>query len=217
MSEGILVTVSGFSGSGKSTLMKELLKKYDQYAFSISATTRQPRPGERDGIEYFFKTLEEFQQMIAKDAFMEYVRYADNYYGTPKFYVEDQLANGKDVILEIEIEGAIEVKQKCPDTLLLFVAPPSVGELERRLLERGTETIESMQFRLARAVEESKKMKGYDYIVINDVLEDCVEQIHRIICSQRQLASKQIEFISQIQQELKRKIKDVTSVLQRID
>lgn len=203
MSEGILVAVSGFSGAGKGTLMKDLLKKYDQYALSISATTRQPRPGERDGVEYFFKTSEEFRKMIAEDAFIEYARYVDNYYGTPRSYVEEQLAAGKDVILEIEIQGALEVKRKRPDTLLLFVTPPSAGELERRLVGRGTETMEVIQSRLSRAVEESKGMGGYDYIVINDVLEDCVEQMHQIICSQRQSASHQIEFISQIQKELK--------------
>ena len=141
--------------------------------------------------------------MIAEDAFIEYARYVDNYYGTPRSYVEEQLAAGKDVILEIEIQGALEVKRKRPDTLLLFVTPPSAGELERRLVGRGTETMEVIQSRLSRAVEESKGMGGYDYIVINDVLEDCVEQMHQIICSQRQSASHQIEFISQIQKELK--------------
>ena len=203
MSEGILVAVSGFSGAGKGTLMKELLKKYDQYALSISATTRQPRPGERDGVEYFFKTSEEFRKMIAEDAFIEYARYVDNYYGTPRSYVEEQLAAGKDVILEIEIQGALEVKRKRPDTLLLFVTPPSAGELERRLVGRGTETMEVIQSRLSRAVEESKGMGGYDYIVINDVLEDCVDEVHKIIQGEHRKSFRNMDFIEKMRQELK--------------
>ena len=118
--KGILIVVSGFSGSGKGTIMKELLKQYDNYALSISATTRNPRPGEKDGREYFFKTVEDFEKMIAKEELIEYARYVDNYYGTPRAYVEEQLDAGKDVILEIEIQGALKVKEKFPDTLLLF-------------------------------------------------------------------------------------------------
>ena len=122
---GILIVVSGFSGSGKGTIMKELLKRYDNYALSISATTRAPREGETDGQEYFFKTREEFEKMIAKEELIEYAEYVNNYYGTPRAYVEEQLTAGKDVILEIEIQGALKVKKKFPDTLLLFVTPPS--------------------------------------------------------------------------------------------
>ena len=127
--KGILIVVSGFSGSGKGTIMKELLKQYDNYALSISATTRNPRPGEEDGREYFFKTVEDFEKMIAKEELIEYARYVDNYYGTPRAYVEEQLEAGKDVILEIEIQGALKVKEKFPDTLLLFVTPPSAEDL----------------------------------------------------------------------------------------
>lgn len=122
---GILIVVSGFSGSGKGTIMNEIMRKYDNYALSVSATTRNPRPGETDGKEYFFKTVEEFEKMIAKDELIEYARYVDNYYGTPRAYVEEQLDAGKDVILEIEIQGALKVKEKFPDTLLLFVTPPT--------------------------------------------------------------------------------------------
>ena len=136
--KGILIVVSGFSGSGKGTIMKELLKQYDNYALSISATTRNPRPGEEDGREYFFKTVEDFEKMIAKEELIEYARYVDNYYGTPRAYVEEQLEAGKDVILEIEIQGALKVKEKFPDTLLLFVTPPSAKELKNRLIGRGT-------------------------------------------------------------------------------
>ena len=140
--KGILIVVSGFSGSGKGTIMKELLKQYDNYALSISATTRNPRPGEEDGREYFFKTVEDFEKMIAKEELIEYARYVDNYYGTPRAYVEEQLEAGKDVILEIEIQGALKVKEKFPDTLLLFVTPPSAEELKSRLVGRGTETMD---------------------------------------------------------------------------
>ena len=129
---GILIVVSGFSGSGKGTIMKELLKRYDNYALSISATTRAPREGETDGREYFFKTREEFEKMIAKEELIEYAEYVNNYYGTPRAYVEEQLTAGKDVILEIEIQGAMKVKKKFPDTLLLFVTPPSAEELRKR-------------------------------------------------------------------------------------
>ena len=149
--KGILIVVSGFSGSGKGTIMKELLKRYDNYALSISATTRQPREGEEDGREYFFKTREEFEKMIAKDELIEYARYVDNYYGTPRAYVEEQLDAGKDVILEIEIQGALKVKEKFPETLLLFVTPPTAKELRNRLVGRGTETMDVIDFRMNRA------------------------------------------------------------------
>ena len=154
--KGLLIVVSGFSGSGKGTIMKQLLKKYEeQYALSVSATTRQPRPGEVDGREYFFRTTEQFEEMIGQDALIEYAQYVGNYYGTPKAYVEQQLAAGKDVILEIEIQGALKVKKKFPDTLLLFVTPPSVDVLRERLIGRGTEDAETVKKRLGRAVEEA--------------------------------------------------------------
>ena len=138
--QGILIVVSGFSGSGKGTIMKELLKRYDNYALSVSATTRQPREGEVEGKEYFFKTREEFEKMIAKEELIEYARYVNNYYGTPRAYVEEQLDSGKDVILEIELQGALKIKKKFPEALLLFVSPPSANELNRRLVNPGTET-----------------------------------------------------------------------------
>lgn len=165
---GILIVVSGFSGSGKGTIMNEIMRKYDNYALSVSATTRNPRPGETDGKEYFFKTVEEFEKMIAKDELIEYARYVDNYYGTPRAYVEEQLDAGKDVILEIEIQGALKVKEKFPDTLLLFVTPPTAEELRRRLVGRGTETMDVIDFRMKRAKEEALGMDRYDYLIIND-------------------------------------------------
>ena len=152
--EGILIVVSGFSGAGKGTIMKALLERYDNYALSISATTRNPRPGEEEGKAYFFKTTEEFEKMIAQDDLIEYAMYVGNYYGTPKAYVEEQLCAGKDVILEIEIQGALKVKEKFPNTLLLFVTPPSAEELRKRLEGRGTETQEVIDGRMKRAIEE---------------------------------------------------------------
>ncbi len=150
--------VSGFSGAGKGTLMKRLLEKYDTYSLSISATTRAPREGEEHGREYFFHSKEEFEELISQDALIEYAQYVENYYGTPKAYVEKQLAAGRDVILEIEIQGALKVKEKMPDTLLMFVTPPSAMELKRRLTDRGTETPEVIESRLRRASEEAKGM-----------------------------------------------------------
>lgn len=198
---GVLVVVSGFSGAGKGTVMKRLLEKYDNYALSISVTTRKPRPGEEDGREYFFRTKEEFEKYIEDDALIEYAQYVDNYYGTPRFYVEEQLAAGKDVILEIEIQGAMKVKEKNPEAVLVFVTPPTVEELKRRLTERGTETPEVIAERLARASEEAEGMHNYDYLLLNDVLEDCVDELHQIIQSEHARSWRNKEFISRIQEE----------------
>lgn len=181
--QGTLVVVSGFAGTGKGTVMKELLRRYDSYALSISATTRNPRPGEVDGREYFFKTIEEFEQMIEKNEFVEYACYVGNYYGTPKKYVQEQLEAGKDVILEIEIQGALNIKSQFPNALLLFIAPPSADVLKARLVGRGTESEDVIEQRLARAVEESKGIENYDYLVVNDDLDECVETVHQMIQS----------------------------------
>ena len=201
--KGILIVVSGFSGAGKGTLMKKLMETYDNYALSISMTTRKPREGERDGVEYFFATREEFEKKIAEDKLIEYACYCDNYYGTPREYVEQQLEAGKDVILEIEIQGALKVKEKFPECLLLFVTPPSAAELERRLVGRGTETPEVIAKRLARASEESEGIEAYDYIVVNDDLEECVKQLHGIVTEAHYAPSRCAEFIKEIREELK--------------
>lgn len=199
---GILVVVSGFSGAGKGTLMKRLMEKYDNYALSVSATTRDPRPGEEHGREYFFHTKKEFEELILEDALVEYAQYVDNYYGTPKAYVEKQLNMGKDVILEIEIQGALKVKKKMPNTLLLFVTPPNAEELKKRLINRGTESLEVIESRLSRASEEAKGMSEYDYILINDVIEDCVDHMHSIIQSQHDAVRNRQEFIKEITDEI---------------
>jgi guanylate kinase len=199
---GILVVVSGFSGAGKGTLIKRLMEKYDNYALSISATTREPRPGEEHGREYFFHTKQEFEELILQDALIEYARYVDNYYGTPKAYVEKQLSMGKDVILEIEIQGALKVKEKLPETLLLFVTPPSAQELKRRLVGRGTESMEVIESRLSRAFEEAQGMEEYDSILVNDQIEDCVDQMHAVIQSQHCKTENCRDFIRKITGEI---------------
>lgn len=199
---GILVVVSGFSGAGKGTLMKRLMEKYDNYALSVSATTRDPRPGEEHGREYFFHTKKEFEELILEDALIEYAQYVDNYYGTPKAYVEKQLNMGKDVILEIEIQGALKVKKKMPNTLLLFVTPPNAEELKHRLVNRGTESMDVIESRLSRASEEAKGMSEYDYILINDVIEECVDNMHSIIQSQHDAVKNRQEFIKEITEEI---------------
>ena len=199
--KGTLVVISGFSGAGKGTVMKRLMEKYDDYALSISVTTRNPREGERDGIEYFFKTKEEVETMIENDEFLEYARYVDNYYGTPRFYVEEMLAKGKNVILEIEIQGAMQIKAKNPEAVLVFVTPPSFEELRNRLVGRGTETADVIESRLRRASEEAEGMPSYDYILVNDQVEDCVDRLHQIILSERAKAQRNEEFINTIRQE----------------
>lgn len=202
--KGILIVVSGFSGAGKGTLMKELLQNYDNYALSISATTRNPREGETDGKEYFFKTVEEFEKMIAQDALIEYAKYVNNYYGTPRAYVEEQLEAGKDVILEIEIQGALKVKEKFPETLLLFVTPPDAETLRNRLVGRGTETMDVIESRMQRAAEEAEGMDAYDYLVVNDDLSVCVEEMHSIIQGELRRVSRNAEFVEQIKNQLKK-------------
>ena len=203
MNKGILVVVSGFSGAGKGTVMKRLMEKYDGYALSVSATTRKPRPGEEDGREYFFRTRDEFEKLIEEDALLEYARYVENYYGTPRSYVEEQLQAGRNVILEIEIQGAMKIKEKIPEALLVFVTPPTVEELERRLTGRGTETAQVIADRLARASEEAEVMGQYDYILVNDTVEECVDHLHQIIVSEHSRVSRNAEFIADIQKQTK--------------
>ena len=202
--KGALTVISGFSGAGKGTVVKQLLDKYD-YGLSISATTRSPREGEQDGREYFFKTKEEFEQMIAEHQLIEYARYVGNYYGTPKEYVVQQLEQGKDVILEIEMQGALHVREILPEVNLIFLTPPSVDVLEQRLRGRGTETEEVIRDRMARAKEECSYMEKYDYIVVNDDLDECVENVHRLIRSLHYKREQQEKFIKKIKQEFEKR------------
>lgn len=200
---GILIVVSGFSGAGKGTLMKALLAKYEErYALSISATTRKPRPGEEDGREYFFISTEEFEDKIANDELIEYARYVEHYYGTPRDYVERQLAAGKDVILEIEIQGAFKVREKYPDALLLFVTTPSAGALKERLMGRGTEDADTIAARLQRAAEEAAGMDWYDYLVVNDDLDQCIEEVHSMIVNEHNRVFRNQDHIRLMIEEL---------------
>lgn len=207
MHKGILIVLSGFSGAGKGTLMKKLMETYDNYALSISMTTRAPRPGEQDGREYFFSTREVFEEKIAQNGLIEYAEYCGNYYGTPRDYVETQLEAGRDVILEIEIQGMRKVKQMFPQMLPLFVTPPSAAELERRLRGRGTETEEVIRKRLCTAVTEAEGIEDYEYIVINDDLDACVKEIHSIVQAAKRVPARNAEFINHIRDELKVKSK----------
>lgn len=201
MSKGILTVVSGFSGAGKGTVMKRLLESRGNYALSISVTTREPREGEAEGREYFFRTKEEVEKMIREDQLLEYAKYVDHYYGTPRKYVEDRLAEGKDVILEIEIQGALQIKKKVPEAVLVFITPPSMAELERRLTERGTEVPEVIASRLARASVEAGSMDKYDYVLVNDKVEDCVETLRQLISSEHLRSQRNMDFIRKIQKE----------------
>ena len=201
MSKGILTVVSGFSGAGKGTVMKRLLESRGNYALSISVTTREPREGEAEGREYFFRTKEEVEKMIREDQLLEYAKYVDHYYGTPRKYVEDRLAEGKDVILEIEIQGALQIKKKVPEAVLVFITPPSMAELERRLTERGTEVPEVIASRLARASVEAGSMDKYDYVLVNDKVEDCVETLRQLISSEHLRSQRNMDFICKIQDE----------------
>lgn len=201
---GILIVISGFSGAGKGTLVKALLQKYSNYALSVSMTTRAPREGERDGIEYFFTTREKFEETIRENGLIEYAPYCGNYYGTPRAYVEEQMSLGNNVILEIEIQGALKIKEKFPESLLIFVTPPSAEELKRRLEKRGTESPEVIAKRLSRAAEESEGIEAYDYIVVNDRLEDCVEELHRLVAAARRAPVRSKGLIKEIREELQK-------------
>jgi guanylate kinase len=205
--KGLLVVVSGFSGAGKGSIMKRILQKYDNYALSISATTRDPRPGEMDGQDYFYKTQKQFEKMIDKDELIEYASYQGNYYGTPKAYVEKQLNSGKDVILEIEVQGATKVKELLPDTVLIFVTPPSAAELRDRLTKRATESADQIRGRLRRAVVEAEYMPTYDYILVNDDLETAVTELDEIVRAEHKKSKESSALITRMTTELKELLK----------
>ena len=180
MSKGKLIVISGPAGTGKGTVINGLMER-ERYALSVSATTRAPRGFEQDGINYFFKTVEEFEKMIENDEFLEYAKFVDNYYGTPKKYVLDKLEEGKNVLLEIEVQGALQVKKNYPDATLIFLLPPSMDELESRLRGRATDSEETIVKRLARANEEMEYKDKYDYQVVNLEVEQAVQEIEDII------------------------------------
>ena len=180
MSKGKLIVISGASGVGKGTVLGIMMKKRKDLSFSVSATTRPPRPGEIDGVHYYFITREKFEAMIAAGDFLEYDAHAANYYGTPRAQAEEKQAHGP-VLLDIEPKGARQVKEKAPDAVLIFIMPPSVQELERRLRGRGDTSEEQIQMRMERAIWEMEQRAWYDHVVVNDDPERCAEEILKII------------------------------------
>ena len=200
---GILTIISGFSGAGKGTVVRSLLDRYPEtYRLSVSATTRKPREGEVHGIHYLFTSKEAFEDMIAGGQLLEHACYVGNYYGTPRQYVEQQMAAGYDVILEIEQQGALKVKAAMPEAILVFLTPPSAAELERRLRGRGTETEEVILSRLSQACVEAEVIDRYDYLVVNDDLETCVEGLHRLLQGEHARTCYNAEQISSIKADL---------------
>ena len=203
MPKGKTFIICGPSGVGKGTVVSRLLEADPTLYFSVSATTRAPREGEAEGREYFFKTREEFEEMIAREELIEYACYVGNYYGTPRAYVEEQLEQGRDVVLEIEIQGARKIKSQFPDAVLLFVTTKDAQELKKRLISRGTEDPDVIDQRLLRAVQESEGIEEYDYLVVNDRLEVCVEEIHSIIESEHRKIRYNMELVNQVRAELR--------------
>ena len=199
---GVLTVISGFSGAGKGTLVKKLISEYDNYSLSISMTTRAPRDGEKDGVDYFFIDRAAFERNISEGRMLEYAEYVGNYYGTPREYVEKQLGQGRDVILEIEYLGAFQVKKMLPEALLLFVTPPRATELLRRLRGRNTETEDKIRDRMKRAIEEADIVDKYEYILLNDDIDICVRQTHEIIQNAKYSVSRNAAFIQEIKKEL---------------
>ena len=196
MRKGKTFIISGPSGVGKSTVLKALLEKRSDVYFSVSATTRAPRPGEEDGVHYHFMDANSFRQRIAADEFLEYAEYVGNFYGTPKKYVDEAMEQGKDVILDIEVQGAIQVCSKRPETVRIFIAPPSWEELERRLTERGTDSPEKVQKRLLRAKVEFQTAHTYDYFVINDTVEEAVAELDSIMTAEHCKPTERMEIIN---------------------
>ncbi len=195
--KGLLIVLSGPSGCGKGTMVAEILKRGD-CAVSVSATTRAPREGEADHVHYHFISREEFERRIAEDGFLEHAQYVGNYYGTPRKEVEEMRAQGKHVILEIEVQGAFQIREKCPDAILVFTIPPTLDELRRRLHKRGTETEEVIEQRVARAAEELPLAKQYDYIILNDDLQDAVDDFGAMIRAEMLKPAYQTERIGEM-------------------
>ena len=197
--KGLLLVISGPAGVGKGTINISLISRNSDIRMSVSATTRQPRPGEIDGVHYFFKTEEEFQDMINKGAFLEYMRvFNTHYYGTPKSFVEQELAEGRSVILEIDVQGAMRVKAAYPDAVLIFIAPPSMSELKSRLIHRGTESSEAIDRRFETAFQEMEFVDRYDYVVVNDILDLAIARTEDIIVAERCKVSRNGELIEKL-------------------
>lgn len=199
--KGVLIVISGFSGVGKGTVVKKLIEKYN-YSLSVSATTRAPRPGEVDGKEYYFKSVEEFRNLIDYNGFIEWAQYVENYYGTPRKYVEDELELGHNVILEIEVQGAMHIKEQYPDAVLIFLTAPDAESLRKRLEGRGTEEPKIIAKRLKRAYEETDDMQYYDYLVVNDDLETCVDNVNAVIIAESFKTVNNKEYITKTKNDL---------------
>lgn len=191
MARGMLIVLSGPSGVGKGTVRKAIFdQKGNDFQYSISMTTRKPRPGEKNGVDYFFVSKEEFEEHIRKGEMLEYAKYVDNYYGTPLKYVNDTLDSGKDVFLEIEVNGAMQVRSKVPDGVFIFLTPPDLQELKHRLIHRGTESMQVINERIHKAFGEIQMMQNYDYAVVNDKVPLAVNRIKDIIRSERLRVSR---------------------------
>ena len=190
---GLLIVISGASGTGKGTVCKKILADLPEVAYSVSATTRNPRPGEIDGKEYYFLSVDDFKTWILEEKFLEYANVYGNFYGTPLNKIEERLSRGEDVLLEIDVQGALNVKQKCPEGVYIFLLPPSLEELKRRIEGRGTENAESLTKRLKNAVEEIKIGREYDYVVVNDSIDGAVDQIKAILTAERLKVARNTE------------------------
>ena len=196
MTKGKCFIVSGPSGVGKSTVLHALMAKRKNVYFSVSATTRDPRPGEVDGVHYHFLNVDTFRQWIANEEFLEYAEFVGNFYGTPKRFVDEAMERGEDVILDIEVQGAIQVTSKRPDTVRIFIAPPSWAELERRLTERGTDSPDKIQKRLLRAKVEFQTAHTYDYFVINNTVDEAVEELNAIMTAEHCKPRERMEILN---------------------
>lgn len=189
---GLLIVLSGPAGVGKGTVCAALRKRMPEIVYSVSATTRAPRQGEVDGVNYFFKTREQFEQMIKQEALLEYAEYVGNYYGTPRDFVEQTLASGKDVILEIEVQGALKVKEKFPSAVFVFLLPPSMEELKQRITGRGTESQDTINTRMNVATQEMELLSHYDYAVVNDEIDAACDRIRSIIIAEHCRTDKKL-------------------------
>ena len=198
MRKGLLVVVSGPSGAGKGTICQALLEK-TPLAYSVSATTRKPRAGEVDGKSYYFLSVEAFEKMIEKDELLEWAKVYDNYYGTPLKKVEEKLAAGEDILLEIDTQGAMKVREKFPEGVYIFILPPSLAELERRIRGRDTETEDVLQKRLAAAIDEIEAGKCYKYVVTNDEVDGAVDSVCAILAAERRLVARNGELFDEIE------------------
>lgn len=195
--KGLLIVVSAPSGCGKGTILSKVLQN-DGFFYSVSATTRAPREGEKDGVNYYFLTKERFEELIAQDGMLEHAQYCGNYYGTPKQAVYDRLAEGKDVILEIEVQGAMKIKEKCPEAVLVFILPPSIATLTERLVGRGTETMDVIEKRVGEAAREIETAVNYDYAIVNDDLDTAVKDFLDVVKAEKMTVKRSADVIASV-------------------